>query len=66
MYCTCTFPLKQIKFHKKLHLLSLSYRLSFVNFLVLLGYVLFTQFTRNTYFLHVNIKAAVDRATKMY
>ena len=46
--------------------LSLSYRLSFVNFLVLLGYVLFRQFTRNTYFLHVNIKAAVDRATKMY
>lgn len=46
--------------------LSLSYRLSFVNFLVLLGYVLFRQFTTNTYFLHVNIKAAVDRATKMY
>ena len=66
IYCTCTFPLKQIKFHKKLHLLSLSYRLSFVNFLVLLGYVLFRQFTGNTYFLHVNIKAAVDRATKMY
>lgn len=35
-------------------------------FLVLLGYVLFRQFTRNTYFLHVNIKAAVDRATKIY
>lgn len=47
-------------------LLSLSCRLSFVNFIVLLGYVLFRQFTNNTYFLHVNIKAAVDRATKMY
>ena len=59
-------PPKQIKFHKQLHPLSLSCRLSFVNFIVLLGYVLFRQFTNNTYFLHVNIKAAVDRATKMY
>ena len=59
-------PWNKSSFTKKLHLLSLSSRLSFVNFLVLLGYVLFRQFTRNTYFLHVNIKAAVDRATKMY
>ena len=66
IYCTCTFRPKQIKFHKQLHPLSLSCRLSFVNFIVLLGYVLFRQFTNNTYFLHVNIKAAVDRATKMY
>ena len=59
-------PWNKSSFTKKLHLLRLSSRLSFVNFLVLLGYVLFRQFTRNTYFLHVNIKAAVDRATKIY
>lgn len=37
-----------------------------LSIIVLLVYVLFGQFTNNTYFLHVNIKAAVDRATKMY